>query len=101
LWDELQAGKEIFAYVKNKTKLGDFYWVLAFVTPTKNNKGEVIEYFSVRRKPKKEIVSHIIEPLYRELLSLERGNGMAASQKHLQSILEQKGLSYEQFIFSL
>ena len=25
LWNRIQAGKEIFAYVKNKTKKGDYY----------------------------------------------------------------------------
>ena len=33
-WDQLQAGKEIFAYVKNMAKSGDFYWVFAHLTPT-------------------------------------------------------------------
>lgn len=29
LWDTLQAGREIFAYVQNLSKNGDHYWVLA------------------------------------------------------------------------
>lgn len=32
LWDRLGAGHEIFAYVKNMTKSGDYYWVHAHVT---------------------------------------------------------------------
>lgn len=27
LWDYIQDGKEIFAFVKNKTKQNDYYWV--------------------------------------------------------------------------
>lgn len=69
LWDDIQAGKEIFAYVKNKSKSGQFYWVLAFVTPSYDNSGELVEYFSVRRKPDEAIVKNVIEPLYKQLLS--------------------------------
>src|SRR5580704_8741733 len=29
LWDTIQKGDEIFAYVKNMCKNGDFYWVFA------------------------------------------------------------------------
>jgi PAS domain S-box-containing protein len=101
LWDDLQSGKEIFAFVKNKTKDEKYYWVLAFVTPSYDHKGNLIEYFSVRRKPEPQAVKNIIEPLYRELLSLEKKGGINASQHHLNSLLQEKGLSYEQFIFSL
>ena len=34
LWDTVLAGKEIFAYVKNMSRNGDFYWVFAHVTPS-------------------------------------------------------------------
>lgn len=101
LWEDLRSGKEVFAYVKNKTKQGDFYWVLAFVTPSYDHQGNLAEYFSVRRKPKENVVKKIIEPLYEELLSLEKNGGVSASQERLNSLLQQKGLSYEQFIFSL
>ena len=36
LWDTIQGGEEIFAYVKNMAKNGDYYWVFAHVTPTFN-----------------------------------------------------------------
>ena len=101
LWDELQAGREIFAFVKNKTKQGDYYWVIAFVTPSYDTKENVVEYFSVRRKPDVQTIKNIIEPLYKELLSLEKNGGLSASQNHLNSLLHKKGISYEQFIFSL
>ena len=34
LWDRLQAGQEVFAFVKNISKDGSFYSVLANVTPS-------------------------------------------------------------------
>ncbi|MBV5325531.1 MAG: methyl-accepting chemotaxis protein, partial [Rhodospirillaceae bacterium] len=42
LWDRLQAGSEIFAYVKNMTKSGAYYWVLAHATPSITASGEVV-----------------------------------------------------------
>lgn len=32
LWNYIQDGKEIFAFVKNKTKQNDYYWVFTNVT---------------------------------------------------------------------
>ena len=34
LWDKIQAKEECFAYVKNMSKDGSFYWVFANITPT-------------------------------------------------------------------
>ena len=33
VWDTIEAGKEVFAYVINRAKNGDHYWVFAHVTP--------------------------------------------------------------------
>lgn len=101
LWDDIKAGNEIFAYVKNKTKDGKYYWVLAFVTPSYDNNGNLLEYFSVRRKPEENTVKNVIAPLYSKLLSLEKQGGINASSKHLNNLLQEKGVSYEQFIFSV
>jgi len=101
LWDTIQNGHEIFAFVKNKAKNGDYYWVLAFVTPSYDQNNQLIEYFSVRRAPDKHAIKNIIEPLYRDLLMAEKSGGMQASEKRLNQILQEKGISYEQFVFSL
>ncbi len=101
LWNNLQNGQEIFAYVKNKTKNGDYYWVLAFVTPSYDDHKQLAEYFSVRRKPNANIIKNSIEPLYRELLAIESKGGISASHSYLENLLKQKGVTYEQFIFSL
>ena len=34
LWDVVQKGEQIFAFVINQTKNGDSYWVYANVTPS-------------------------------------------------------------------
>ncbi|MFV8452595.1 methyl-accepting chemotaxis protein [Vibrio campbellii] len=52
LWDYAQSGKSWMGVVKNNCKGGrEHYWVSAFVTPIKNEHGEIYEYQSVRTKP--------------------------------------------------
>lgn len=105
LWDSVQAGKEIFAYVVNKTKFGDHYWVLAHVTPSFDASGNILGYHSNRRKPSREAVSTMTD-LYRKLLAEEqtvssKKEAMEKSMKLLDSILEEKGVSYDEFVLSL
>ena len=99
LWEHIESGKEIFAYVINRAKNGDFYWVFANITPSFDGDGKIIGYHSVRRKPTQEAL-HIIQPLYAELLRMEEQRGESAAREHLEKLLKTKGLDYEQFILS-
>ncbi|SCA56125.1 Chemotaxis sensory transducer [Candidatus Terasakiella magnetica] len=104
LWDTLKAGKEIFAYVINRAKNGDHYWVLAHVTPWINENGDTKGYHSSRRVPKKEIVENVIKPLYLQLSKEEAKHsnvkeGMKAAEALLVNTIEQSPYhSYEELI---
>jgi len=106
LWDTISDGKEIFAYVMNRTKFGDFYWVLAHVTPTFESDGKTIKgYHSNRRVPDLAALD-VIKPLYAELKGEEdshsnKKDGMNAAVKLLQDKLAQAGMEYDEFILSL
>lgn len=100
LWERVQNGKEIFAYVKNKTKDNNYYWVFAHVTPSYDNFGKIIGLHSVRRKPTMDALS-IIKPLYQSLVNVEQSGGITASQLILEDHLSQLGKSYDQFILAL
>ncbi len=100
LWSYIQDGKEIYAYVVNKSKDGDYYWVLANVTPSYDAKNKIIGYYSVRRKPTKEAMA-VIKPLYKQLLSAEKSGGIAASKKILNKLIEENGGRYDKFIVSI
>ncbi len=54
LWDRIKNKQEIFAYVKNLSKDGGYYWVFANVTASFDTRGNIIGYYSVRRKPSEE-----------------------------------------------
>ncbi|MCX6074314.1 MAG: PAS domain-containing protein [Campylobacterales bacterium] len=100
LWETIKQGEEIFAYVVNKTKQGGYYWVFAHVTPSMDSSGKIIGYHSVRRKPTQQALA-VIKPLYTQLLRDEKSGGISASQKYLDTLLQQKGVSYEEFILAL
>lgn len=100
LWSELKEGNEIFAYVNNKTKNGDNYWVFAHVTPSYDLDRKITNYHSVRRKPSQNALN-IIKPLYATLLQKEKHNGINAAESALNEILKNKGLSYGEFILSI
>ncbi|WP_353662958.1 PAS domain-containing protein [Hydrogenimonas sp. SS33] len=100
LWDRIQNGEEIFAYVKNLCKDGGFYWVFANVTATPAPDGSTRDYHSVRRKPSAKALE-VIPGLYAQLLEAEKSGGMEASGRLLNEILNEKGVSYDEFVLSL
>ena len=106
LWETIKSGNEIFAYVVNRCKNGDHYWVLAHVTPTLNENGEFNGYHSNRRAPNAQALA-VIKPIYEKLLAEEErlgGVGRQAVDSSLQmlhNMLAEKGVSYDKFILSL
>ncbi|HEY0834421.1 MAG TPA: PAS domain-containing protein [Azospirillum sp.] len=105
LWDTLAAEKEIFAYVVNRARNGDHYWVFAHVTPSYDDAGKVVGYHSSRRVPERSAIDKVV-PLYRTLLSVEEGQpdrkqGMEAAFGAVVKLLTEKGIGYDEFVFSL
>jgi len=100
LWDTLKKENEINAYVKNRCKNGDYYWVFANVAPSVDSNSKIVGYHSTRHSVSREALA-IVEPLYKKLLSLERSSGMDNALKALTEILNEKGVSYEEFVFSI
>ena len=100
LWDRIEAKEEIFAYVMNKTKNNNYYWVYANVTASLDANGNIIGYYSVRRKVNPKALE-VIVPLYQQMLAAEINGGMSASTQLLQNVLDEKGVSYDELIISL
>ena len=100
LWEYIKNKKEVFAYVKNKSFDGSFYWVFANVTASLDQNGNIIGYYSVRRKPNAKALEIII-PLYKQLLEAEKGGGIDASSELLDNILREKNKSYDELMNDL
>ena len=83
---------------------GRYYWVIAHVTPSRNVRGDIVGYHSTRRVPSKRGIADI-EPLYQELLHMERSQnnrkqGLEDAEAYLHQKLKTLGKNYEQFIWS-
>ncbi|CAK0768037.1 PAS/PAC domain-containing protein [uncultured Gammaproteobacteria bacterium] len=106
LWDTIETGDEIFAYVLNKAKNGDHYWVFAHVTPNYDSSGTINGYHSNRRVPRPEAVAKV-QPLYQALLAEENRHadpkaGLAASFKMTLDAVRGLGFdAYDRFVLSL
>lgn len=105
MWERIQSGHEIFAYVKNMAKSGKYYWVLAHVTPSYDSSGKMDGYHSNRRRPDPTAV-RTIEAIYKDLLAIEAAHtnakqGLEASTKALHDKLAELGQSYNEFVWSL
>lgn len=104
LWDKIQAGNECFAYVKNMSKDGGFYWVFTHITPDFGPGGQIVGYYSVRRRPQRSAVE-AIAGVYSKMLAAEKAAGakdaIAAGTQVLVDQLNAAGMGYEELVFSL
>ena len=89
-WDTLATGQTIAAYVKNRAKTGEPYWVTATITPRDDG------FLSVRLKPSNAYLE-TVKAVYPELRALgpelggereiDRKRAMAVSGERLLEIL--------------
>ena len=80
--------------------------MLAHVTPSFNDSGEIIGYHSNRRVPDMGIVNRHIVPLYAKLLDIEKSHespkdGMAAAFQAVADLLAENKVGFNQLMFSL
>ncbi|MBT6139697.1 MAG: PAS domain-containing protein [Rhodospirillaceae bacterium] len=106
LWNTIKDGKEIFAYVNNRSANGDNYWVFAHVTPSFDASGNITGYHSNRRNPKRQVIDSHIAPLYRDLLKIEQSGsspkqGLQDAYDKVLSILSGAKMNFNEFMFSL
>ena len=95
LWEFIESGKPIVAYVKNRAHDGRYYWVVALVVPIPAG------YLSVRFKPTSPLLQ-TVKQLYGELRSVEaavehetndKRAAMAASKQVLEKSLHTLNLN--------
>ncbi len=105
LWETVEAGQEIFAYVLNRSKDGTGYWVFAHVTPSYDLRGNHVGYHSNRRVPHPDALASV-KGVYTTLLAEEQkhsGNRAAAEAGHalLLEVLASQQTDYSKFVFGL
>ncbi len=104
LWDGIKTKREVYAYVKNLAKDGSYYWTFANVAPDLDLDGNIVSYFSVRRKPDRASLEKI-ETLYHEMLQAEkkvsRRDSIDASMAILNDYLKARNADYDSFIHEI
>jgi PAS domain S-box-containing protein len=106
VWETIQDGQEIFAFVVNLTKTGEHYWVLAHITPDfEPGTGRILGYHSSRRVASAGAIAEIGR-VYRDLLMVEQRcrstrEACTAGREALKAMHESTEQTYEQFIFDL
>jgi len=103
LWETIEAGEEVFAYINNLARDGAHYWVLAHVTPSRDARGAVVGYHSNRRSPDAAAIARM-EPVYARMRGAEAGHQRAtdaatASRRALEAELD--GQPYDEFVWQL
>lgn len=107
LWQRVQAGEEIFAFVRNRALDGIGYWVLAYVTQSSEMRGGrkvAVGYHSMRRSVRARAIAEV-QDVYAQMRAAEVGPtrkaaadaGVAWLTDHLQG----RGLTYDSWVWGL
>ena len=89
-WDRLKSGKQVAAYVKNQSKDGRYYWVLAVAWPIAGG------YLSVRIKPHTDLFTKM-KDLYADLRQAELEDGVSAARSAETLLARLPELGYEDY----
>ncbi len=100
MWKYIKNGQNITAVVKNKTKDGGYYWFIADIEVRRDEQGNIDRYIAFRQAAPKKIVK-IIDPLYKELLKIERRDGMQAAVRYFLDYISKEGGDYSKYIEKL
>ena len=100
-WDNILAGRNFHAIIKNLAKSGRYYWVITDFEVGRNIMGEVVTIMARRRAVPEHVISDHIEPLYQTLLKLEKIGGMELSNRYIKGFLEKQGKSYIEYVMDI
>lgn len=96
LWETILGGKPITAFVKNRAKNGNFYWVKAYIAPIIED-GEIVRFVSYRR-PMSESAKQEVSKLYSLLLEYENNHTLDETSVFFDEYLGARGLTYAQLV---
>jgi len=100
LWKSIKKGHNIMAVVKNKAKNGDHYWVTTDFVINRDNDGRIVSYTAFRYPTSKKVKKEVAV-LYSKILEIEEAHSMDESIEYLNGFLEEKNMSYNQFVENL
>jgi PAS domain S-box-containing protein len=101
----INEGHEMLVYVPQLAKDGATFWLLAHSTPSRDGQGRLVGDHSNDRAPHPDAVAEA-SALYARLLAEERRHadpeaGKAASAGMVEEFLAEKGMTFEQWVWSI
>lgn len=100
MFERLKKGKNFPSVIKNLSKNGDHYWVTTDFSIFLNKEGEILSFTAFREVAPKHVVKEL-EPLYQKLVMLEQEDSMETSLSYLESFLNKKNMTYDEYIKDL
>jgi putative PAS/PAC sensor protein len=100
-WDNILAGRNFHAIIKNLAKSGKYYWVITDFEVGRNIIGDVVTIMARQHSVPKYVITEHIEPLYQTLLKLEKIGDMELSNRYFKGFLEKQGKSYIEYIMDI
>ena len=90
LWDTIEKGEPVGAYVKNMAKDGRYYWVFAIVTPIEGG------YLSVRIKPSGPFLPLIAQE-YAALAAVEKAHRLKPAESAIKLLARLAELGFRDY----
>jgi len=100
IWKSLLAGYKTKALIKNLTKDGNYYWQITDISVQKNNQNSTISFLSEGKQATKNIIKEI-EPIYKELLEIEKYNTDEAIKFFLEFLNDNNIATYNDYIIKV
>jgi len=97
VWKVISNGLPIQAIIKNRTKDNKYYWTMLDWRPQRDNNNNVISFIAEGKQAPQKIID-IIEPLYKMLYDIEKEHGEESALLYLRSYLDEKGMTYSQYL---
>lgn len=90
LWNHIQQGKSVGAYIKNRSASGRWYWVFAVIVPIGTG------YVSARIKPSTALLTQIAA-IYSDLAAEERSHAIPPEQSCLKLVARLQDLGFADY----
>ncbi|MEA1891426.1 MAG: PAS domain S-box protein [Campylobacterota bacterium] len=100
MWEIIQGGNSFYAFIKNKTKDGRYFWIKVFVTPVIKN-GRVEKYASYDIAIEDESSLANVEKLYSMLLDYEHSHSDSESLAFFKEYMADRNMSYGDLVVRL
>jgi PAS domain S-box-containing protein len=97
MWEHIQKGENITALIKNLAKSGEYYWVTTDFEIHKNDGRNDTTYIAFRRAASRKVINEL-EPLYKQLLEIEKRHSLEASLDYLQGFLDERHLTFNEYM---